>query len=84
MRELVPTRTIVRYAVALVGGFLAGNQLLAARGAWRGWHQWAISDPSLADFYRTDFWIDVGTTALVVSVAGFLFWLLGPHSRGAD
>jgi hypothetical protein len=45
----VPTRTIARYRVALVGGFLAGNQLLAARRAWRGWHQWAISDPSLAD-----------------------------------
>ena len=75
------TRTVVRYCVALVGGLIAGNQLLAARQAWRNWHAWVVSDPSLADFYRTDFWVDVVTAALSVAVAGFLFWLLGPHPR---
>jgi len=60
---------VVRYCVALVGGLIAGNQLLAARQAWRDWHAWVVSDPSLADFYRTDFWVDVVTAALSVAVA---------------
>lgn len=78
------TRTVVRYGILLLGGLLAGNRLLAAYQAWKPWHEWATSDPSLADFYRTEFWLGLGSATLVLGVAAFLFWLLGPHSGTAD
>jgi hypothetical protein len=70
------TRMGVRYGILLVGCLWGGNQLLAAYRAWKAWHEWATGDPSLADFYRTEFWLDVGTATLVLGVAVFLFWLL--------
>jgi hypothetical protein len=80
-RAQMRTRTVVRYCVALVGGLIACNQVLAASQAWHDWHAWVVTDPSLADFYRTDFWVDVVSAAPSVAVAGFLCWLLGPHHR---
>jgi hypothetical protein len=74
------TRTVVRHGIAVVGALLAGNRLLAAHRAWKAWQEWAVGDPSLADFYRTDFWLDGGSAAAVLAVAAFLCWLLGRHA----
>jgi hypothetical protein len=71
-------RTLTRYAVVLVAGFIAGGQLVGAAQAWREWHRWAISDPSAADLYRTNFWIAVTIAALSLSLGWLIFRLLRP------
>ena len=73
------TRPIVRYALVLLGGFLAGGRLTAAIQAWRDWHTWATSDPSLADFHRTEFWLQVGATGLSLASTYIAWWLLRPR-----
>jgi hypothetical protein len=74
----------VRYAVALAGAATAIDRFLSARQAWNDWHQWAASDPSLADFFRTSFWVDAGTGAFALGIAAFIFWLLGLGPPGKD
>lgn len=74
-----PTITqAARYAVVLLGGFLAGGRIVSAMRAWREWHTWENADPSGADAYRTFFLMDVGVLALTVVIAGFVWWLLRP------
>jgi hypothetical protein len=64
----------------LLGGFLAGSRLVAAAQAWRDWHRWAVSDPSAADLYRTDFWVELTIALLTVAVVGLVYWLLRPRA----
>ena len=75
-------RTLARYAVVLLAGFIAGSQLVGAVQAWRDWHRWAIADPSAADLYRTNFWIAVTIAALSLSLGGLIFRLLRPPEGG--
>ena len=51
---------------------------MAAAQAWRDWHRWAVSDPSAADLYRTDFWVELTIALLTVAVVGLVYWLLRP------
>lgn len=76
-------KTIVRYALVLLGGFLAGGRLVDAGDNWRGWHEWAVADPSAADLYRTNLWGDVTFAVLIVGVAALIYWLLRPNVRGS-
>ena len=69
-------RTVARYAVVLVAGFIAGGQLVGAVQAWQEWHRWAIADPSAADLYRTNFWISVTIAALSLGLGWLIFRLL--------
>jgi hypothetical protein len=71
-------RTLTRYGLVLLGGYLAGSRLVAAALAWREWHQLAVSDPSAADLYRTDFWVEINITVLTLRVVGLVYWLLRP------
>jgi hypothetical protein len=61
---------------------------VAAAQAWRDWHRWAVSDPSAADLYRTEFWVELTIALLTVAVVGLVYWLLRPgtatrHPGGA-
>ena len=51
---------------------------MAAAQAWRDWHRWAVSDPSAADLYRTEFWVELTIALLTVAVVGLVYWLLRP------
>jgi hypothetical protein len=72
-------KTVVRYSLVLVGGFFTGSRLVDALDNWREWHQWAVADPSGADFYRSNFWIDVAIAALTLGITGLVYWLLRPR-----
>ena len=69
-------RNLTRSALVLLGGLLAGSRMVDAVRAWREWQRWAVSDPSAADLYRTNFWIDVGLAAVAIAGAGLVSWLL--------
>lgn len=74
------TRSLTRRALVLLGGLLAGSRLVDAGRAGREWHRWAVADPSAADVYRTDFWMDVVLAGLAIVAAALVFRLL----RSAD
>ena len=76
----LPPRTAVRYALVLLGGFLAGGRGVAAIHAWREWHAWDTSDPSLADFFRTEFWLQLVFAGCTLAATYVVFRLL--RSRG--
>ena len=69
-------RKLTRSALVLVGGLLAGSRMVDAVCAWREWQRWAVSDPSAADLYRTNFWIDVALATVAIAGAGLVSWLL--------
>jgi hypothetical protein len=75
-------KTIIRHALALVGGFLAGTRLIDAVKDWRQWHEWAVVDPSAADLYRTNFWLDVTFAIAIVGITALISRLLRPNVRG--
>jgi hypothetical protein len=77
-------RTLARHGLVLFGGFLAGSRLVDATQAWREWHQWSVTDPSAADLYRTNFWIDIVVVVLVLGVAGLTYRLLRPSTDIVD
>jgi hypothetical protein len=77
----LPARRVIRYALVLLGGFLAGGRMVAAIHAWREWHAWEGSDPSLADFFRTEFWLQVAFAAFTLAATYVAFWLLRPRGQ---
>ena len=76
MPVLPPARTAIRYALVLLGGILAGARVMAAIQAWREWHAWETSDPSLADFFRTEFWLQLVFAGLTIAATWVAFRLL--------
>ena len=77
-------RNLARYGLVLFGGFLAGSRLVDAAHAWHEWHRWSAADPSAADLYRTNFWIDVVVVALILGIASLIYRLLRPSSDTVD
>jgi hypothetical protein len=75
------TKSIVRHALVLLGGFIVGSRLIDTVENWRRWHEWAVSDPSAADLYRTNFWIDVVIVIVTLGMTGLIYWLLRPNVR---
>ena len=71
-------RNLVRLALVLLAGCLAGDRLVAAVGDWRTWHQLAAADPSAADLYRTNFWFDIATVASAFIGAWIVHLMLRP------
>jgi hypothetical protein len=73
---------VVRYAVVLLAGIIAGGRAVDAVQAWREWHRWAEGDPSAADAYRTFWMVDVTVAGLSFAMA-LLIWrpLRPPASR---
>ena len=75
-------RSVVRYAVVLLGAFLAGNRLVSARNEWVMWHRPDImNDPSAMELYQSGFWIDIASAVAACAVAGMWFWYLGRRPR---
>lgn len=73
-------RTLARYGLVVFGGLLAGRRSVDALHAWREWHRWALTDPSAADLYRTNFWVDVVILGLTLGIAGLLYRSVGRRS----
>jgi hypothetical protein len=76
-------KTILRHALVFLGAFLGGSRLFDAVDNWREWHEWAVADPSAADLYRTNFWVDVTFAVLLVGITGLIYWLLRPNVRAS-
>jgi hypothetical protein len=78
-------RSFLRYAFVLLGGSLAGTRVVDAARSWREWHRWAVTDPSAADLYRTDFMLDAGIVLVVLAGAGLVYRILGrrPNDEGS-
>ena len=67
---------VVRYAVVLLAGIIAGGRAVDAVQAWREWHRWMERDPSAADAYRTFWMVDVAIAAISLAMALLIWWLL--------
>jgi hypothetical protein len=80
----VTARALIRYAVGLAAGVLAGGRLVEAAHAWREWHELATTDPSAADLYRTDFWVELTIATLIVGVGALAYWLLRPVAAAGE
>jgi hypothetical protein len=72
---MATNRNLLRALVALLGVALAATRVVVAVRAWRLWHENAISDPSAAELYQTDFWLHAGAAASILLVT-FLLWRL--------
>lgn len=75
---------VVRPAVLLLTGVIAGGRVVDACQAWREWHRRAELDPSAADAYRTFLRVDLAVAALSLAVAVLVWWLLRPKVRGVS
>lgn len=78
MRQL---RHIVRYAVVLLAGALAGVRIVGAAQAWQQYLSWRERDPSGAAAYLTFAQVDVAIVVVAVSLAGLVWWLLRSPAR---
>jgi hypothetical protein len=72
---------LVRYAVVLTGGILAGGRGVEAARAWREWRNWLATDPSGADAYRTFFLVNTAAAIISLCLAALLWHLLRPRQR---
>ena len=72
-------RDVARYGLILLAGVCAGGRMVAALGNWRLRHELAVTDPSAADLYRTNFWIDVVAVAVFVAAAWLVNLVLRPQ-----
>ncbi|HYC32269.1 MAG TPA: hypothetical protein VEB59_08270 [Gemmatimonadales bacterium] len=77
----MPTGPLIRYLLVLLGGFVAGGRAVAAIDAWREWHAWETSDPSLADSFRTEFWLQLTLTGITLAAAYVVFRMLRPRGE---
>ncbi|HUR95676.1 MAG TPA: hypothetical protein VMY76_13920 [Gemmatimonadales bacterium] len=74
---------IIRYAVVLLTGIIAGSRAVEAVQAWRDWNRFTSSDPSTAQAYRNFFLLDAGAAAVSLCIAALVWWLLRPRTAPA-
>ena len=79
--EIRQVRHIVRYAVVLLAGALAGVRIFGAAQAWQQYLLWRERDPSGAAAYLTFAQVDVAIVVVAVSLAGLVWWLLRSPAR---
>jgi hypothetical protein len=72
-------RSWLRALLTLLGLALATTRAILAVRAWRLWHDNAISDPSVAELYQTDFWLHAGAAASIVGATLLVWWVLRPR-----
>ena len=65
--------------MSLLGLALAATRAVVAVRAWRLWHENAISDPSVAELYQTDFWIHAGAGMSILGVTVLVWRALRPR-----
>jgi putative flippase GtrA len=73
-------RTILRYAIVLLGGIIAGVSAVTAMQAWQKYWIWRGRDPSAADAYLSFATTNSAVVVLSVALAWLLWWLLQPPS----
>jgi hypothetical protein len=76
MNPPVQMRRIVRYAVVLLAGALAGVRMVSAAQAWQQYLSWRERDPSGADAFLTFAQVDAAIVVVAISLAGLVWWLL--------
>jgi len=74
-------RQIVRFAVVLLAGALAGVRIVSAAQAWQQYLSWRERDPSGAAAYLTFAEIDVAIVVVAITLAGLIWWLLRSPAR---
>jgi hypothetical protein len=73
-------RNILRYAMALLGGSIAGVAAVTAVQAWQKYRIWRQRDPSAADAYLSFAITNSAVVVLSLALAWLLWWLLRPRS----
>ncbi len=76
-------RNILRYAIVLLGGIIAGVSAVTAVQAWQKYLIWKGRDPSAADAYLSFATTNSAVVVLSVALAWLLWWLLQPRSPRA-
>jgi hypothetical protein len=74
----VSARSVLRHAVVLVAGMLAGGRTASAVRSWQQWRLWRERDPSGAEAYRTFAEVDGVVAGISLILAVLIWWLLGP------
>ena len=74
---------IIRYAMVLGAGFVAGSQAIDAARSWREWHAWLSRDPSGAEAYRVLFLMNAGSVVVSLAIAALVWRLLRPRQTAA-
>ena len=74
-----------RWWLGLTGFFMAASVIPETLRNYRMWHAALATDPSAADFWRTEFYLDLARIAaeLIVAVAIFVFLKSRPNKAGA-
>lgn len=72
-----------RWYLALTGLFMAASVIPQTLRNYRQWHS-ALANPSVADFWRTDFYLDVVRIAAELIVAVAIFVFLKPRPNQSD
>jgi hypothetical protein len=83
MPETTPNRAspreAVRWGLLLAAVAVAGFRLPRTYGAFRDWHQVRFSDPPAAELYRLNFTANAVGIAIILALAGAVFYLLRPR-----
>lgn len=74
-------RNAIRWGLFLAGIVVAARRVPLILGDYREWHRNLNFDPSLADFWRTSFWINTIGTSFILAVAIGIFFLLKPRTK---
>jgi len=77
-------RNILRYAIVLLGGSVAGVAGVAAIESWQQYRLWTGRDSSAAEAYLSFAANNSAVVVLSVALAGLLWWLLRPRSPQID
>jgi hypothetical protein len=76
-----PYRNAIRWGLLLAGIVVAARRAPLILSDYREWHRNLTFDPSLADFWRTSFWINMIGAGFVLAVAIGIFFLLKPGTK---
>jgi hypothetical protein len=72
-------RDVIRVALVLLLGIIAGSRAVSAWSGWRAYQEWRGRDPSGADASLTFAEVDLAVAALSLAGAWLAWWLLRPR-----
>ena len=70
---------IARWWICITGLIVAAPVVFDILRNYRQWHAALASDPSVADFWRTTFYLNVGRFALEIGLVVLIFFVLKPR-----